>query len=206
MTMTPTHSEEKHKAKRVYKMNKRDKFYFWYFLVHIPITVLIDSCLVIPKHVRHWVQAEMVDFHVEFNKDFLLKNPPIWLQVFGLFELCFQLPVFFFAAYKLYTGRRNIHVILALYGFNASFTTAVCLTYILKTAHVHGLSETEKWNLFGLYIPYLLIPAFMMIDSGLRLSLWVERYLKLEAKRRLDKAKSQRIKSLRKNARKAPLQ
>ncbi|QBM87754.1 Protein of unknown function DUF2781 [Metschnikowia aff. pulcherrima] len=155
-------------------MNKRDKFYFWYFVFHIPITVLIDSCLVVPRAYRHPVQAYLVDFHINLNKDFLLQDPPLWLQVFGAFELFFQLPVFFLAAYKLYQGRRNIHVILALYGFNASFTTAVCLAYVVKSAHLHGLTSAEKWNLFALYVPYLIIPAFMMVDSALRLLIWVD--------------------------------
>ncbi|KAF8000450.1 hypothetical protein HF325_005379 [Metschnikowia pulcherrima] len=120
-------------------MNKRDKFYFWYFVFHIPITTRRSG------------------------SKFSARS-----------SFFFQLPVFFLAAYKLYQGRRNIHVILALYGFNASFTTAVCLAYVIKSAHLHGLTNTEKWNLFALYVPYLVIPAFMMVDSALRLSNWVD--------------------------------
>ncbi|OBA20671.1 hypothetical protein METBIDRAFT_44141 [Metschnikowia bicuspidata var. bicuspidata NRRL YB-4993] len=174
-------------------MIKRDRAYFWYFVLHIPITILIDSCLVIPREHRHWVQAWMVDFHVRLNKDFLLQNPPLWLQVFGVFELFFQLPVFFLAAYKLFRGRRKIHVMLVLYGFNASFTTLVCLVYVLKTALNHGLTDGEKWKLFALYLPYLLIPAFMMADSGSRLLLWMTRLHKLEAKRRVEKTQTKKV-------------
>ncbi|GEQ66746.1 hypothetical protein JCM33374_g409 [Metschnikowia sp. JCM 33374] len=173
-------------------MNKKDTFYFWYFVLHIPITVLIDSCLVIPREYRHWVQASLVDFHVQQNKDFLLQNPPLWLQVFGAFELFFQLPVFFIAAYKLYAGYRNIHVILCVYGFNASFTTAVCLAYVVKTAHVYGLSTTEKWSLFALYVPYLLIPGFMMVDSASRLISWVDRLQRMDGKAQSEKPGKER--------------
>ena len=173
-------------------MKKRDAFYLCYFVVHIPITVLIDSCLVVPSEYRHWVQEAMVNLHIRLNKDFLLQDPPLWLQVFGLFELLFQLPLFFVAAYKLYYSHRRVHVLTALYGFNASFTTLVCLAYVLSTSRDHGLTDAEKWNLFFLYLPYLVIPAFMMVDSSYRLSLWIRRLHKLEARRRLEKSRAGR--------------
>lgn len=149
-------------------MNKIDTFYFWYFVVHIPITILIDLCLVVPPASRHWVQQLAVKFHIDSNKDFLLQAPPLWLQYFGAFEMFFQLPLFFIAAYGLYKRLRKVLVVLIVYGFNAAFTTGACLTYVVSRAEEHGLSAAEKWKLFGLYVPYLLIPAFMMVECSAR--------------------------------------
>lgn len=151
-------------------MNKRDTLYYWYFLAHIPITILIDSCLVIDPEHRLAIQRFLVDFHISANRDFLLQNPPLWLQVFGAFELFFQLPVFFYAAVGLKRAWLHVHVVMMVYGFNAAFTTVVCLVYVFQKGAAHGLSEAETWNLAGLYMPYLLLPGFMMVDCGWRIS------------------------------------
>lgn len=150
------------------KMNKRDKFYFWYFLIHIPVTFLVDSSIIIPRDSLLSFQVYLCDLHLTANKDFLLQNPPLWLKYFGFFELFLQLPIFFAAAYKLYHGSRSVLVIMSLYGFNAFFTTGVCLAYVFTEASTNGLTNGEKWNLIGLYSPYFIIPFIMMVDCGLR--------------------------------------
>lgn len=151
-------------------MNKRDTFYYWYFLIHIPITVIIDSCLVIPKENRHWLQQLVFDFHVLTNKDFLLEKPALWLQVFGWFELVVQLPIFLIAPIALARHSSKIYVVMAIYGFNAFLTTLVCLAYVLDKGEAHGLTVEETWNLFALYVPYLVIPLAMMLDCGWRVT------------------------------------
>lgn len=149
-------------------MNKRDTFYYWYFLVHIPITVIMDSCLVIPESHQHWFQTLAVNFHIDFNKDFLLAAPPLWLQVFVFFELLVQLPIFFVAPVLLRRNNSKIYLVMTVYGFNAFLTTLVCLVYVLAKGEAHGLTEGDTWNLFAIYVPYCAIPLFMMLDCGSR--------------------------------------
>lgn len=81
---------------------KTDTFYFLYFLLHIPITVLIDSALAIPPKYQLDIQKTILEFHISENKDFLLARPPSWLRVFGWIELVLQLPLFFVGAVCLY--------------------------------------------------------------------------------------------------------
>lgn len=128
----------------------------------------MDSCLVIPWHYLHPFQQYLAKLHVTSNKDFLLQDPPLWLQYFGAFEVVFQLPVFFIAAYSLYKGRKSVLVVMAIYGFNAFFTTGVCLLYVLAMSQDKGLRKHEMWNLFALYVPYFIIPLVMMIDCMFR--------------------------------------
>lgn len=89
------------------KETKADTFYFVYCLLHVPITVLIDSSLAIPREYQPQMQQMIIKFHVSTNKDFLLQSPPVWLVVFGWIELVFQLPFFFIAAYALYKRMLN---------------------------------------------------------------------------------------------------
>ncbi|CAH2355388.1 uncharacterized membrane protein [[Candida] railenensis] len=144
---------------------KLDWFYFWYFVVHIPVTLLIDSCLIVPATWQFNIQKTLVSFHIATNKDFLLDTLPLWLKVFGFIELTFQLPLFFFAAIKLYHNSSSVYPWLVVYGFNASFTTLVCLVHVLVEGNSHGLQDAEVYGLFGLYVPYFIIPLVMLIDS-----------------------------------------
>ena len=147
---------------------KLDWFYFWYFVIHVPVTVLIDSCLVIPKEWQTTVQRSIVLFHVSTNNDFLLAKPPLWLQVFGFYELVFQLPLFIYGAVQLYQNNRQVYPWLIIYGFNAAFTTSVCLVYVIMEGAAHGLTNGQICSLFGLYVPYLIIPVFILVDSTRR--------------------------------------
>lgn len=102
------------------------------------------------------------------NKDFLLEKPALWLQVFGWFEMVVQLPIFLLAPLALARNGSKIYVVMTIYGFNAFLTTLVCLVYVLDKGEAHGLTVEEVWNLFALYVPYLVIPFAMMVDCGWR--------------------------------------
>lgn len=128
----------------------------------------MDSSIIVPFDKLHPFQQYLAQLHLTANKDFLLQNPPLWLKFFGAFEVFFQLPIFFYAAFALWKDYKSVLVVMSIYGFNAFFTTGVCLIYVLTEAAKNGLSEAEKWNLFALYSPYFVIPLAMMIDSASR--------------------------------------
>lgn len=151
-------------------MNKRDTVYFWFFISHIPATIFVDVCLAIPATHRHWLQNAASQAHIALNKDFLLANPPLWLQYFGAFELLFQFPFFFVAAYGLWRGPgAKLLLGMVLYGFNAAFTTGACLVYVFVEAEKHGLNVGERNRLLLVYMPYLLLPGFMMVECAKRI-------------------------------------
>lgn len=161
---------------------KRDQFYFWYLIIHIPITILIDSCIIVPEEYQLTISKFLLNFHLTTNKDFLLIELPIWFKVFGIFELLFQLPFFFIGSYFLGKGERSrqIYPFMSLYGFNAFFTTLVCLCYIYTNGSNKGLTYNEIINLILLYIPYLLIPCVMMIDFTIRTTKLLGQHAKLK--------------------------
>ncbi|ODQ82094.1 hypothetical protein BABINDRAFT_170629 [Babjeviella inositovora NRRL Y-12698] len=151
-----------------------DKFYAAYFLLHIPITVLIDSSLVIPPAHRPLLQQQILKFHFEQNKDFLLVNVRNWLWCFGIIEMVFQLPFFAWAAYRL-LGRKGQMLTLTmapgmiLYGFNASVTSLVCIVEIVLEGARNGLTQSEVWALVGVYFPTFVIPFVMLLVFTVRI-------------------------------------
>ena len=105
-----------------------DKVYLWYFIIHIPITIFIDSSIVIPKHYQLPITKSILEFHISTNNDILLAYPQTWFKIFGFIELIFQLPLFFYFIYKLLSSNRrvldvNYYLWSIIYGFNAGFTT-----------------------------------------------------------------------------------
>lgn len=141
-----------------------DKFYLWYFLVHIPITLLVDASLVIPREYLPSISLKLLELHISTNKDFLLVQLPLWLQAFGAVELFFQLPLFVIGAYCLYIKSRAIYPYMLLYGFNASFTTAICIVHVFYDGHTYGLLEAQVKQLILVYVPYFAIPFLMLVD------------------------------------------
>lgn len=142
-----------------------DRVYWWYFVAHVPITVLIDSTIVIPKDYQLAVQKWILNFHLAANKDFLLEVLPLWLRVFGLFELVVQLPMFVIGAYKLQRHDPSVWPLLIVYGFNASFTTLVCLVYAWYEGPAYGLSDPDIYKLIAVYLPYFVLPLIMLVDG-----------------------------------------
>ena len=147
-----------------------DKFYVAYFLMHIPITLIIDSCIIIPEEQRFQFQKQFLEFHISSNKDFLLVSLPLWLKVFGLFELFVQLPFFAIGAYMLVKQMKQVYPYMLIYGFNASFTTLVCLVHIFCDYERFCLTTGESYKLAALYIPYLVIPLVMLVDYSIRIN------------------------------------
>lgn len=161
-----------------------DRFYYWYFVIHIPITVIIDSTLVIPSQWQLPVQKLVVSTHIQQNNDFMLEILPFWLKVFGAFELFVQLPIFVVSIVKYHQKSLTVLPILIVYGFNAFLTTLVCLVYVALEGPNQGLSPFEVGKLQLIYLPYLIIPFIMLIDGFNRTTALIESYqvYKLEKK------------------------
>lgn len=147
---------------------KTDLFYVVYLVLHVPITIVMDSTMVIPPRHQLAIQRTLLRIHIAENKDFLLLTLPLWLQVFGWFEMVVQLPVFVVGSVGLARNTAKIYPVLMVYGFNAFLTTLVCVVYALVEGPGHGLTTAEVWRLVAVYSPYLAIPFGMMVDMGWR--------------------------------------
>lgn len=152
-----------------------DTFYYYYFIIHIPITVFMDATICIPHEYQLNIQQILSTFHITQNKDFLCAEHELWLQIFVVWELLLQLPFFFYAIYDYYGNNykfysRKLWPMFLLYGFSAGFTSSVCLVYVLLESGSRGLNTAEMINLAALYVPTMIIPFSMMYVFWARLS------------------------------------
>ncbi|EGV66666.1 hypothetical protein PSN45_002718 [Yamadazyma tenuis] len=142
-----------------------DRFCFYYYLIHIPVTVLIDSSVVVTPVFRF--QEWIIDFHVATNKDILMTSKPLWFKGFVWIELLFQLPWFVYAMVAQHSV--TWHLLNVVYGVNASLTTFACILYVIGEGPLHGLSDTETWKLVGVYVPYVVLPLVILAGSFRRI-------------------------------------
>jgi hypothetical protein len=82
-----------------------DLLVFLYFVSHIPITIFIDSQVLLRNYFQYpKLLTDVCDNYVRDFQDKLVANPPLFFQVFTACELIIQFPFFFFAAYAYYYG------------------------------------------------------------------------------------------------------
>lgn len=91
------------------------------------------------------------------------------MQAFVIWELIFQLPFFVYGAYDYLRNNRrgyskSMWVWFLLYGFNAGFTSLICVIEILWNGNSHGLNIGEVIKLALVYFPTTILPFIMMID------------------------------------------
>ncbi|KAH9046261.1 transmembrane protein 6/97 [Lactarius hengduanensis] len=141
-----------------------DLFYFIFFVVHIPATLLIDCQAIWPKHLIPESLQLLPPWYVGMSGDFLIGGAMgilgngsglAWFKSFLYLEALFQLPVFVIGAYGLWKDSRGIYGLLVLYGASTCTTTYACVAAILDTPTT--------------YVPFFLIPLFLAVDMAVRL-------------------------------------
>ncbi|KAG2178754.1 hypothetical protein INT43_001600 [Umbelopsis isabellina] len=118
----------------------------------------------------------MKDFNAYYLREF--KDPLVanarhmpWFKSFMWCEALLQLPFFFWALRGLYKDTRMTRVGLLTYGAHVTTTVIPTLAELaFGTASQATLTATERYTLIGIYLPYLLIPATMVVDSYCKIS------------------------------------
>ncbi|KAK9325407.1 transmembrane protein 6/97, partial [Lipomyces orientalis] len=145
-----------------------DAFYFVYFILHIFITVAIDSAGILPPDSRPSFQKALLKIQIEENKDPLMANVPVWLYTFIGLEVFFQLPMFIGGAWGLYKDYRKTYIVLLVYGVNATITTLACIAELAWNEEF-TLTQAERQKLIWIYFPTFLIPVLLAVDMATRI-------------------------------------
>ncbi|CDS06816.1 hypothetical protein LRAMOSA09341 [Lichtheimia ramosa] len=147
-----------------------DLVFFGYFASHIPVTVLIDMQPFYPQHLIPQVLKDVAADYVNTYKDPLVGSPvPLpWFESFLGCEVLFQLPFFFLAVYGLWKDAQFVRLPLIVYGSHVVTTVIPCLAEVLFGSS--SLTFDERLTISGFYLPYLIIPLMILIDSYRRVS------------------------------------
>ncbi|EJU03533.1 hypothetical protein DACRYDRAFT_21088 [Dacryopinax primogenitus] len=114
-----------------------------------------------------------------------------WIKSFFLLEGLFQLPTFFVALYGLWIGSARINLLILIYAASTTTTVLACVSTVLELpttseltikAGLMSLTDVQRYMLLASYVPFMLVPAVMMVDMGLRTLRLVETATKLTKK------------------------
>ncbi|KAJ2078960.1 Transmembrane protein 97 [Coemansia sp. RSA 988] len=145
-----------------------DKLYLWYFVSHIPITLLIDVQPLLPPSMIPQMLLGLNRLLTDTLGDpFMivgLGHPElVWFRSMLVCELALQLPFFFYAVWALWTDCPRRHLALLVYGVHVS-TTMVPVLGTLVRGEINRTCG-ERMLLASIYLPYLLIPLSMALVS-----------------------------------------
>ncbi|XP_032284564.1 sigma intracellular receptor 2 [Halichoerus grypus] len=143
-----------------------------YFLSHVPITLLLDLQVVLPREFYPVELTNLLKWYTKEFKDPLLQAPPTWFKSFLFCELVFQLPFFPIATYAfLRGGRRWIRTPAIIYSVHTMTTLIPILSTFLfddfsKASGFKGQGPKtfhERLTLLSVYAPYFLIPLMLLL-------------------------------------------
>ncbi|XP_029783674.1 sigma intracellular receptor 2 [Suricata suricatta] len=144
----------------------------FYFLSHVPITLLLDLQAVLPRELYPVELRNLLKWYTKEFKDPLLQEAPVWFKSFLFCELVFQLPFFPIAAYAFFKGGcRWIRTPAITYSVHTMTTLVPILATLLfedfsKASGFKGQGpETlhERLALLSVYAPYFLIPLLLLL-------------------------------------------
>ncbi|KAJ3054808.1 Transmembrane protein 97 [Rhizophlyctis rosea] len=154
-----------------------DIIFLFYFITHIPSTVLLSPQTLLPPH---WVPAfmkEAMRTWVGMSGDpwmaqSLAGKPVDWwfkgIIAFG--ELPISLPFFFYLIHGLWNDRAQIRIPAIIYSSHVATTLIPILSEIFF-AHPE-LSEDQRRMLVAAYLPYLVIPLLFLFRMTVGFEDW----------------------------------
>eukprot|EP00884_Botryococcus_braunii_P018576 jgi/Botrbrau1/5401/Bobra.182_1s0005.1 len=130
-----------------------------FLVLHIPITIFIDSQSVVPSSWYPELPKQVINSYLSKFKDPLLVIPPEpWFGSLVYLELTFQLPFFLLGIYGFAFGKKWIQKPAIVYGISTATTVVPCLAQIWLAP---GPQARIPLTLF--YLPYLLMPLAIAI-------------------------------------------
>ncbi|XP_016412633.1 transmembrane protein 97-like [Sinocyclocheilus rhinocerous] len=142
--------------------------FFFYFLSHIPITLMIDLQPLLPEHLYPSKLKNLLHWYAAEFKDPMMMDPPVWFKSFVFCEALFQLPFFPIAAYAFMTGGcKWIRTPAIIYSVHVATTLIPILSHVLfnnfpLAPHPGPQTLQERLTLVSIYAPYLIIPVMIL--------------------------------------------
>ncbi|KAF9970707.1 hypothetical protein BGZ73_006549 [Actinomortierella ambigua] len=150
----------------------KDMAMFIYFVLHIPMTLLMDCVPIYPAALAPFLKPLIAfqDYYVNNYKDPFMGgiHQMTWFKTFVHMEGLVQVPIFIYAARCLYRNDRRAYLPICIYCAHVVTTVIPCLTS-LHFESVDRLpfevTEDQKLFLTSVYLPWLLFPLWMLYEN-----------------------------------------
>ncbi|GIK03891.1 hypothetical protein Aspvir_007966 [Aspergillus viridinutans] len=145
---------------------KRDLFYLIFFIIHIPIVVLVDAVTFLPTALQTNFGLKTHADYLATYQDKLPEETAPWFCVFVFMELYYQVPLAIWAIVALIRDNPMVPVHLLVFGGHIFLTTLTCLVEMWSW---EDRTFAQKRTLTMMYGPYFALGAFMALDMFFRL-------------------------------------
>ncbi|RMZ79251.1 hypothetical protein DV737_g3517, partial [Chaetothyriales sp. CBS 132003] len=129
-----------------------DMLYFVFFLIHMPVMLLIDLVPFYPSALVPAISQTIRKFYIESYRDRFFIAPPNWFRVYLGLEGVYHLPITIWMLRALPNDHPMLPLQLLIFALETSLTTLTCLVEMLSW---EGYASEEVTRLTLLYGPYL---------------------------------------------------
>ncbi|KAL9621276.1 MAG: hypothetical protein Q9160_004297 [Pyrenula sp. 1 TL-2023] len=145
-----------------------DALYLTFFLIHIPIMLLVDLVPFYPSAVVPGFVTSLRRYYVETYRDrfFMEGMAPRWFWFYMGVEGVYGLPVSCWAGWAVWRDHPLVPLHLLIWAVQVGMTTATCVVDFMSW---EGYTTKEKLGLAQLYVPYLALAALIGTDMFLRI-------------------------------------
>ncbi|KXL44651.1 hypothetical protein M433DRAFT_155571 [Acidomyces richmondensis BFW] len=151
---------------------KRDLCYLLFFVIHIPIMYSVDLVSFYPEALTPQFMLNIRKFYIETYHDRFFTQPPAWFNMYMWMELLYHTPLSVWAIGALIRNDPKVPINLLIYAIQTAITTSTCIADYLSWS---DFSNSEKFELGKLYVPYLALSLFMGVDMYGRLNVLLGR-------------------------------
>ncbi|CAG9462023.1 unnamed protein product [Pedinophyceae sp. YPF-701] len=139
-----------------------------YFIVHVPITIFIDSQLVLGSKFHPAWAVQVTADYIRDVHDFLVKVNPVWFYSMVLCEMFLQLPCFFVSMYGIVKQASWMPLVGVIYGTHVSTTLVPILaSFILEPLDPENntgpMYESDRLPLVAVYVAWIIVPLLMVL-------------------------------------------
>ncbi|KAH0831673.1 hypothetical protein FOPE_02890 [Fonsecaea pedrosoi] len=163
-TTTPT-TVTRRATPRPLSTRKLDMLYLAFFIVHVPIMFLVDLASILPSFLVSPLSHTLLAYQLERFQDQFFVSPPAWFTAYMWIEAVYHVPISLWMVWGLFNDHPLVPLHLLIFSLEVAVTTLTC---VVDISSWKGYSSAQKSDLYGLYVPYLVLACLMGVDAFVR--------------------------------------
>ncbi|KIX93579.1 uncharacterized protein Z520_10757 [Fonsecaea multimorphosa CBS 102226] len=152
-------------VRRPLSARKLDAVYLVFFVVHVPIMFLVDLASLLPPFLVSPLSHTLRAYQLERFQDQFFVNPPRWFTAYMWIEALYHVPISLWMVWGILNDHPLVPLHLLIFSLEVAVTTLTCVVDISAWA---GYTSAQKSDLYGLYVPYLVLACLMGVDAFVR--------------------------------------
>ena len=134
----------------------------FYYIIHIPITLFIDSQVIFPAHLYPLPLTNVLNNYVKTLEDNLVGTKPMWFVAMTYGEIFFQFPFFFISIYAFWKKRNWIRIPTIIYGTHVATTLVPIIGSVLFDEALKPQNQFALLALLAIYSIWFIVPVWMV--------------------------------------------